>query len=500
MKINKLLTPYNFTDCNNKNRIKYLIIHYVGATGGSKANCQYYASQYVGASAHYYIGFDGEIWQSVEDEDIAWSVGASSYVHPNARNSNTLNFEMCVKKKSTKTMNATDKDWYHTQATYDATVKLVAMKMKEYNIPMENLLMHYHVTGKYCNAVFLNDNTGMNWNKFKKDVKAAMSGTSSTAIASTSYYRVRKTWTDAKSQLGAYESLANAKKECPSGYSVFDNKGNVVYKPTVKGTQASDFIGLSEKLAAAKILEMCKKDYDKTGIFASISAAQMILESGYVTTELAKNANNCFGMKKELSGNTWKGSTWDGKSTYTKITNEEYKVGVITKVKADFRKYSCIEDSIADHSAYLLGAMNGAKKRYDGLTKCKNYKEAIALIKNGGYATDSKYVSKICDIIKRFGLDKYDKAPVKTPSKTTAKKLEVALHKDDKISGTYKTTAKLNMRYISGKLTDDNIICKIPKGKSVQCYGYYNLVDGNKWFLIVYDSKTGYVNSKHLKK
>ena len=56
----------------------------------------------------------------------------------------------------------------------------------------------------------------------------------------------------------------------------------------------------------------------------SISAAQFILECGYGKSELAQNANNCFGMKKSLSGNTWSGSTWDGKSVYTKKTKEEY--------------------------------------------------------------------------------------------------------------------------------------------------------------------------------
>ena len=48
---------------------------------------------------------------------------------------------------------------------------------------------------------------------------------------STVYYRVRKTWADAKSQLGAYKILVNAKKcadEHP-GYSVFDGNGAVVY-------------------------------------------------------------------------------------------------------------------------------------------------------------------------------------------------------------------------------------------------------------------------------
>ena len=71
MQINKLLTPYNLTKRGDVDRIKYIVIHYVGATGGAEANCRYYASQYVGASAHYYVDFDGTIWQSVQDGDIA---------------------------------------------------------------------------------------------------------------------------------------------------------------------------------------------------------------------------------------------------------------------------------------------------------------------------------------------------------------------------------------------------------------------------------------------
>ena len=42
-KIEKLLTPYNFTNKDNAGRIKYIVIHYVGALGGAEANCKYYA-------------------------------------------------------------------------------------------------------------------------------------------------------------------------------------------------------------------------------------------------------------------------------------------------------------------------------------------------------------------------------------------------------------------------------------------------------------------------
>lgn len=109
---------------------------------------------------------------------------------------------------------------------------------------------------------------------------------------------------------------------------------------------------MSEKNFVEKIGKLAMADMKKTGILASVTVAQACLESGYGTTDLARNANNLFGMKCTLSGNTWQ-SVWDGRSKYTKITKEEYTPGVITNVKADFRKYPNIEKSINDHSFIL---------------------------------------------------------------------------------------------------------------------------------------------------
>ena len=79
-------------------------------------------------------------------------------------------------------------------------------------------------------------------------------------------------------------------------------------------------------------------------------------------------------------------------------------------ITADFRKYPCVEDSITDHSAYLLGAMNGSKARYAGLKGCTDYKKVVQIIKYGGYATSLTYVEKLCSIIERWNLTQYDAA------------------------------------------------------------------------------------------
>ena len=175
-----------------------------------------------------------------------------------------------------------------------------------------------------------------------------------------------------------------------------------------EGTQASVFLGISDEKAAERIGVLSAEDMKTSGILASVSAAQFILESGYGRTELAQKANNCFGMKCMLSGNSWGGSAWDGTSKYRKKTQEDDGTGKLYTVTADFRKYACVEQSIADHSAYLLGAMNGKKKRYAGLAGEKDYRKAVQIIKDGGYATDSLYVQKICVIIEKYGLTRFD--------------------------------------------------------------------------------------------
>ena len=87
---------------------------------------------------------------------------------------------------------------------------------------------------------------------------------------------------------------------------------------------------------------LTQADMAKSGVLASVTTAQAILESGYGSTELARNANNFFGMKCSLSGNTWPGSTWDGVSKYRKQTGEEDANGNAYTITADFRKYANI--------------------------------------------------------------------------------------------------------------------------------------------------------------
>ena len=211
-----------------------------------------------------------------------------------------------------------------------------------------------------------------------------------------------------------------ANKSCPGDW-LYSRLGDLAKKVTAelsgddeeddtetdKGLRAKDLAAFSNKEVITKVGPLFTADQKKTGVLASISLAQFILESGYGKSELAQQANNCFGMKKSLSGNTWAGSIWDGKSIYTKKTKEQRSWGTET-VTAEFRKYACIEDSIADHSAYLTGARKGSALRYEGLKGCTDYRKAAQIIKSGGYATSTTYVEKLCSIIEQWELTQYD--------------------------------------------------------------------------------------------
>lgn len=484
MNISKQLMKYNFTSLpRSKDNINWIVCHYLGALGSAQNNADYYGNNNVGASADFFIGHIGEIIQTNDYyKGYSWHCGGgnSGKYFGICKNSNSVGIEMCVRKRSTATMNASDRDWYFEDATVNACAELVASKMKELNIDINHVIRHYDVNYKECPAPYV-QNEAL-WTEFKAKVLGFYTGATIPPV-SVEYYRVGIGWKDGKciTQTGAYTSKDNAISSCSSGYKVFDPKGKVVYTASSqRGTQPLDFTNLTESQTAAKILELAKADYNKTGVLSSVTAAQMILESGYVKTDLAVHACNCFGMKTTLSNNDWSGTSWDGKSKFTKVTNEEYTPGVITKVTADFRKYPCIEDSIADHSAYLLGAKNGTKLRYAGLKGETDYRKAITIIKNGGYATDSKYIDKICNIIERFGLDKYDgnsSTPMPSPAPETSLKYKVGQYVN--CSSYYNKAnddaAKAIIKALSGTITKVNA----KKHNPYQIDGKYWCNDGD---------------------
>jgi flagellum-specific peptidoglycan hydrolase FlgJ len=123
------------------------------------------------------------------------------------------------------------------------------------------------------------------------------------------------------------------------------------------------------------------------GIPASITLAQGLFESGTGNGELAKVANNHFGIKCTFE--------WKGKSYYRDDDN-----------KNDcFRVYDHPEDSYRDHSEFLK------RKRYAALFELdkNNYQAWAYGLKAAGYATNPNYPQLLINLIQKYNLDQYDR-------------------------------------------------------------------------------------------
>ncbi|MBQ0048263.1 MAG: glucosaminidase domain-containing protein [Prevotellaceae bacterium] len=119
---------------------------------------------------------------------------------------------------------------------------------------------------------------------------------------------------------------------------------------------------------------------------ASITLAQGLLESAAGRSELARKANNHFGIKVSSD---WKGP---------------YSVHDDDRKGEKFRKYSKVEDSFNDHSLFLK------RQRYSSLFQLDpmDYKAWARGLKACGYATSPTYAQRLIDIIELYDLHDYD--------------------------------------------------------------------------------------------
>jgi hypothetical protein len=139
-----------------------------------------------------------------------------------------------------------------------------------------------------------------------------------------------------------------------------------------------------------------------------------------------------------------------------------------------------------------------------------NTSGASGVVANGGGVCKKKYLrtnSKIAG----YGYPKYDGETVKKTTDKTVNKASstkdvkatgTADKFDEKLAGTYTTTANLNLRNDAG--TGNKSLCIVPKGTKVKCYGYYSLSKGVNWLYVETTVNgtdyTGFCSKSYLKK
>ena len=174
---------------------------------------------------HYYVD-NTCAWQNLPHSLSGWHAADGS----GNGNRRTIAIE-CIMSSA---YNVTDKK------SEDNCARLAAALLKKYNLDINHLFTHTHWLnvrdGKSGTVDYLN--TAKNpyktcplyilphWSAFKAKVQKYLTDAKPTVK---NIYRIRKSWADAKSQIGAYSSLENAKKACKTGYSVFDANGVNIY-------------------------------------------------------------------------------------------------------------------------------------------------------------------------------------------------------------------------------------------------------------------------------
>ena len=188
-----------------------ITVHNTANKASAENEIKYMIGNNQQVSYHYAVD-DKEIIQGILENRKAWHAGDGN----GNGNRKTIGIEICY--------STGDKAKF--EKAQENAAEFVAFKLKEYGWSIEQVYTHKHWSGKHCPHRTLDE---YGWDYFINLVKKYMGKEAKPTVTTKEMYRVRKSWTDSKSQIGAYTTLENAKKACKEGYYVFDSKGNIVF-------------------------------------------------------------------------------------------------------------------------------------------------------------------------------------------------------------------------------------------------------------------------------
>lgn len=298
--VQSILTKNPCYTAGRKITVKGLMLHSVGCPQ-PKASVfinNWNKASFDTACVHGFIdGNDGTVYQTLPWNHRGWHAGG-------AANNTHIGVEMCepgcIKYTSGSSFTCSDLATEKAVAkrTYNSAVELFAMLCKQYDLnPLGDGVIVSHKEGharsiasNHGDPEHLWKGLGLTYTMsgFRQDVKSAMNETTKpsgdASKPSPQMYRVRKSWTDSKSQLGAYKVLTNAKKKADenTGYKVFDASGNVVYPASSKPAPAPSG-GTSYKVEVTisnlNIRKGPGTNYGRTGQFTGKGVFTIVQES-----------------------------------------------------------------------------------------------------------------------------------------------------------------------------------------------------------------------------
>lgn len=169
----------------------------------------------------------------------------------------------------------------------------------------------------------------------------------------------------------------------------YENRPKNSNKPSVPQKHVRAYIDLYKEIAVAEM--------QYSGIPASITLAQGMLESNYGRSELARQANNHFGIKCK------KGWGYNRYNIYSDEWNKKRKR--MEPRMSCFRVYPSAASSYRDHSTFLK---KGDRYAFLFQLSKTDYKGWAKGLQKAGYATDPDYARKLISIIRRNRLYELD--------------------------------------------------------------------------------------------
>lgn len=151
-----LLTPNEYSRPQEAlEQVDHIFVHYTANPGTTAMqNRSYFENLGItgetSASAHFVIGYEGEIIQCIPTTEIAYAVKENNY--------NSISIECCYLAE----------DGSFTQATYDSLIELLAFLVGKFDLTSEEILRHYDSNGKLCPLYYANHEN--EWKQLKKDV------------------------------------------------------------------------------------------------------------------------------------------------------------------------------------------------------------------------------------------------------------------------------------------------------------------------------------------
>ncbi|MDL2301405.1 peptidoglycan recognition protein family protein [Lachnospiraceae bacterium OttesenSCG-928-D06] len=139
-------------------QVNNIFVHYTANPGTSAAQNRSYfenlmTTKETSASAHFIIGYEGEIIQCIPLDEIAYAV--------QTRNEDSISIECCYLAE----------DGGFTEETYESLIKLLAWLTNTYELDTEDILRHYDCGGKKCPIYYVQNENA--WQGLKADVNAA---------------------------------------------------------------------------------------------------------------------------------------------------------------------------------------------------------------------------------------------------------------------------------------------------------------------------------------